>query len=63
MALFLADKISWDQEGKPPYYDVIMSWLDISLEVSCKKYIDYLYSNNKLLWPHKWMDEAHIYFR
>lgn len=63
MALFLADKISWDQEGKPPYYDIIMSSLDNSLESACKNYIDYLYNNNKLLCPHKWMNEAHMYFK
>ena len=62
MVLFLADKISWDQEGLPPYIDIIMDGLDTSLENACKSYINYLYNNNKLLCPHKWMNEAKRYF-
>lgn len=62
MILFLADKISWDQEGAPPYLDIITDELDVSLENACKNYIDYLYDNNKLLCPHKWMEEARSYF-
>lgn len=62
MVLFLADKISWDQEGEPPYIDIIIDGLDTSLEYACKRYINYLYNNNKLLCPHKWMNEAKKYF-
>lgn len=62
MILFIADKISWDQKGMPPYLDIIKEGLDVSLERACRNYIDYLYDNNKLLCPHKWMDEAHDYF-
>lgn len=58
----LADKISWDQKGIPPYLDIINEGLEVSLERACKKYIDYLYDNNKLLCPHKWMNEAHDFF-
>lgn len=63
MILFLADKISWDQEGEPPYFDIINNSLNISLEKACENYINYLYDNNKLLCPHKWMNEAHCYFQ
>ena len=62
MILFLADKISWDQDGKPPYIDIIEDGLSISLENACKNYINYVYENNILLCPHKWMNEAHRYF-
>ncbi|MDU4891437.1 MAG: bis(5'-nucleosyl)-tetraphosphatase (symmetrical) YqeK [Clostridium sp.] len=62
MVLFLADKIAWDQAGEPPYLDIIIDGLNISLESACKNYIDYIYDNNKLLYPHKWMNEAHRYF-
>ena len=62
MILFLADKISWDQDGKPPYIDIIEDGLSISLENACKNYINYVYENNMLLCPHKWMNEAHRYF-
>ena len=62
MVLFLADKISWDQDGEPPYIDIIEEGLSISLENACKNYINYVYENNMLLCPHKWMNEAHRYF-
>lgn len=58
MVLFLADKISWDQDG----IDIIEEGLSISLENACKNYINYVYENNMLLCPHKWMNEAHRYF-
>lgn len=41
MILFLADKISWDQDGKPPYIDIIEDGLSISLENACKNYINF----------------------
>ncbi|MEO2507796.1 bis(5'-nucleosyl)-tetraphosphatase (symmetrical) YqeK [Clostridium paraputrificum] len=62
MVLFLADKISWDQDGEPPYIDIIEEGLSVSLENACKNYINYVYENNMLLCPHKWMNEAHRYF-
>lgn len=62
MVLFLADKISWDQDGEPPYIDIIEEGLSISLENACKNYISYIYENNMLLCPHKWMNEAYEYF-
>lgn len=61
MILFLADKIAWDQAGTPPFLDVVMEGLDISLEAGCKNYINYVYDNNMLLYPHRWMEEAHRY--
>lgn len=62
MILFLGDKISWDQQGEPPYLYIITNALKISLEKACEDYVNYLYDNNKLLCPHKWMNEAHCYF-
>ena len=42
MALFVADKISWDQVGLPPFYDSVYAALSISLEFACLQYINYM---------------------
>lgn len=57
--IFLADKIAWDQEGKPPYYDVVMNALNISLDYACYVFIKYQYDNNCLLMPHEWIKGAY----
>lgn len=58
MVLFLADKITWDQEGIPPYLERIEKSLDISLEKACYEYIRYLFENHQLLYPHQRIKEA-----
>lgn len=58
MVLFLADKLSWDQDGKPPFYDVLMTALDVSLEFASLTYINFMLDNNMILLPHKWLKEA-----
>ena len=57
--IFIADKISWDQEGKPPYYEELKSLARESLDEACYFYINYQISNNLLLMPHKWIIEAY----
>lgn len=52
MSLFIADKLAWDREGKPPYYDVVDAALDISLESACYEYMKYMVDNNMILCPH-----------
>ena len=32
MALFVVDKLAWDQEGEPLYYEIVKGELDKSLE-------------------------------
>ena len=57
--VFIADKISWDQEGVPPYYDELREKAAKSLEEACFFYIDYQFTNGLLLMPHKWITEAY----
>jgi len=58
MVLFIADKLAWDQEGIPPYYDVVEKALEISLEKACLTYIDYIFEHDMVLYPHTWLLEA-----
>lgn len=52
MALFIADKLAWDQEGIPPFFDAVQDALDASLEKACYVYMRYMIDNGKLLCPH-----------
>ncbi|WP_338597309.1 HD domain-containing protein [Clostridium baratii] len=61
MALFIADKLSWDQDGKPPFYDVVNNSLSHSLEKACLSYINYIMDNNMILHPHSWIIKSKEY--
>lgn len=61
MALFIADKLSWDQEGIPPFYDTVVENLSISLEKACLSYINYIIDNEMILYPHSWIIEGKEY--
>lgn len=63
MILFLADKISWDQNGVPPYLEVINEALNTSLAQACYSYIRFVLDNNMILLPHKWLKEAEIWLK
>ena len=56
--LFISDKISWDQEGHPPYYDVLKRMAAESLDEACRFYILYQLDHGLLLMPHRWILEA-----
>ena len=58
MALFLADKLSWDQEGAPPFYDAVSQALDRSLRYASLTYINFVLENSMILSPHRWLLEA-----
>ena len=58
MALFLADKLSWDQDGTPPFYDAVSHALDRSLRHASLVYIEYVFKNNMILFPHRWVLDA-----
>ena len=53
MALFLADKIAWDQPGEPPFLSEVNAALDVSLRHACRVYIDYVMDNGMILMPHR----------
>jgi predicted HD superfamily hydrolase involved in NAD metabolism len=57
--VFVADKIAWDQEGKPPYLRQITEALEYSLEAAALVYLDYLWQQRETL-PvlHPWTVEA-----
>lgn len=61
MVVFIADKLSWDQSGEPPYYDIVKSELSSSLESACLTYIDYVLSNGMVLCPHSWLLDGQRY--
>ena len=56
MALFIADKLAWDQEGEAPFYSVVSEALKRSLEAASLTYMDYIVDNNIILHPHKWFE-------
>lgn len=58
MALFIADKLAWDQEGVPPFYAAVHQALFLSLESACLTYIDYIMDHGLVLWPHEWLIDA-----
>ena len=60
LALFVADKLAWDQ-GKPPFYETLITALDQSLEQAALSYMNYIIENEMILYPHIWFKEA-IYF-
>lgn len=57
--IFIADKISWDQEGTPPYYEMLKELAWESLDDACFYYINYQFENRLLLMPHRWIEEAY----
>ncbi len=52
MALFISDKLAWDQEGEPPFYEEVEKALSHSLERACYTYMAYMIENGKVLCPH-----------
>lgn len=53
MALFLADKIAWDQPGEPPFLAPVQAALQTSLESACRVYLDYVMDHGMILQPHQ----------
>ena len=58
MALFVADKLAWDQPGAPPYENNVREALAVSLEAACLSHIDYVLRHGMILMPHTWLLEA-----
>jgi predicted HD superfamily hydrolase involved in NAD metabolism len=55
LLLFVADKLSWDQEGTPPYAEEIQAALNHSLEEAAWVYQDHVWHSGKLKIIHPWM--------
>jgi predicted HD superfamily hydrolase involved in NAD metabolism len=63
MILFISDKIKWDQQGIPPYFDIIENGLKISLNYGVKIFIKYLIDNkHQLKIIHPLLIEAYEFF-
>ena len=57
--VFVADKIAWDQPGKPPYLDDIQAAVNLSLDAAALVYLNFLWSKrNSLAVLHPWVVEA-----
>lgn len=57
--VFLADKMAWDQAGRPPYLDEVGAALAQSLDRAVGIYLNYLWDRRKQLQVvHPWLIEA-----
>jgi predicted HD superfamily hydrolase involved in NAD metabolism len=63
-AVFVADKIKWDQAGDPPYLTEIVAASEQSLEAGAYCYLDYLFHRNAdLKVVHSWAWDAFVQLR
>lgn len=58
IAVYLADKLAWDQEGVPPYREVVDAALETGLAAGCLAQIEYVMGHGMVLMPHRWLLEA-----
>lgn len=59
MAVFVADKLRWDQPGQPPYAAQMQAALEGSLERAAWVYLDYLWQKRaELVILHPWAEAA-----
>jgi predicted HD superfamily hydrolase involved in NAD metabolism len=60
LVVFVADKISWDQSGVPPYLTALQDQLSLSLEHAAFSYIQYLWNHQHNLHViHPWLRDAY----
>jgi predicted HD superfamily hydrolase involved in NAD metabolism len=61
--VFLADKLEWDQTGKPPYKAELQKALQISLKTATEWYLTWMWQQrDKLLVIHPWFKAAYEEF-
>ena len=63
MALFIADKLAWDQAGTPPYFEIVNAALERSLDAACLAFMDYTMESGGLLCPHVNWTAAHSWLK
>ncbi len=63
MALFVADKLAWDQEGEPPFFADITQALRVSLRAASLAYIEYVLSHGMILCPHRLLTQARAWLK
>jgi len=58
--VFVADKIAWDQPGRPPYLDDLLAGLERSLDQAALVYLGYLWDQRQTLKVvHPWFVAAY----
>jgi predicted HD superfamily hydrolase involved in NAD metabolism len=58
--LFISDKLEWDQDGEPPYWEQVAGVVERSLDEAAWWYLDYLWAQRDTLAAiHPWLIEAH----
>ena len=63
MTLFIADKLAWDRDGVPPFYDEVSEALNCSLEKACYVYMKYMTNTGSVLCPHTNWNLAYSWLR
>ena len=63
MALFVSDKLAWDQDGEAPFFTIVNNALKESLELASLAYMDYIVEHKIILHPHKWFMESVDFLR
>jgi len=63
MALFIADKLAWDQPGAPPYDKIVRRSLKDSLKAACLAYMDDTMASGRMLCPHTDWTLAHDWLK
>jgi predicted HD superfamily hydrolase involved in NAD metabolism len=59
-AVFVADKIAWDQPGAPPYLEGLLDALKLSLDRAALHYLEYLWQRrHSLPAVHPWLADAY----
>lgn len=57
--VFLADKIAWDQAGKPPYLSQVIKAMEVSIDAAVLAYLNYLWERRaQLQVVHPWFIAA-----
>lgn len=60
--VFLADKVAWDQPGRPPYLEAMLTAVDESLEAAVLVYLEHLWGRREELKVlHPWLVEARAF--
>ena len=68
MALFVADKLAWQESAdvpvcEAPFYSLVSDALKESLEAASLAYMDYIVEHKMILHPHKWFEEGRLFLR
>ena len=60
--VFIADKLQWDRNGIPPYFEELKSKLSDSLNEGCAFFVNWLYNDPKIYVRHPFLKRSYQYF-